>query len=235
MGAGCESAAAPPTQRGPTSAWSAIPPCGTPDPEPGHTPSPRTQRRAVGPVPALRATGTCADPCPSGQAPLTPSFLTKPLASPLLTGPCRKAVLPSPESPCCPAEGAAWGLLPEGPSGCGSAAAQQEDLAPGHTAIRGTLSPGLVSGATATAERTKGQELPRKVPLARASHTAYLRVHTCSGAEARLSVGCPCPLSPLRAVAQMVYLLPGSRALRERGGWSRGPSRPALLPDRGRS
>lgn len=63
----------------------------------------------------------------------------------------------------------------------------------------------------------------RKVPPAWASHTAYLRVHTCSGAEARLSVGCSCPLSPLRAVARMVYLLPGSRALRERGGWSPAP------------
>lgn len=51
---------------------------------------------------------------------------------------------------------------------------------------------------------------------------SYLRVHTCSGAEARLSVGCSCPPGPLRAVTQMVYLLPGSRALwggeaRERG------------------
>lgn len=67
----------------------------------------------------------------------------------------------------------------------------------------------------------------RKVPPAWASHMAYLRVHTCSGAEARLSVGRSCPLSPLRAVARMVYRLPGSRALRERGGWSWGPLCPS--------
>lgn len=45
----------------------------------------------------------------------------------------------------------------------------------------------------------------------------YLRVHTCSGAEARLSVGRSCPPRPLRAVTQIVYLLPGSRALWREG------------------
>ena len=44
-------------------------------------------------------------------------------------------------------------------------------------------------------------------------HTVYSRVHTCSGVEARLSVECSCPPSPLRADTRMVYLLPGSRAL----------------------
>lgn len=58
-----------------------------------------------------------------------------------------------------------------------------------------------------------------KVPLRAELMPLYSRVHTCSGAEARLSVGGSCPASPLRAVTWMAYLLPGSRALREgRGG-----------------
>lgn len=43
----------------------------------------------------------------------------------------------------------------------------------------------------------------------------YLRVHTFSGAEAWLSVGCSVPPGPLRAVSRTVYLLPGSRSLPE--------------------
>lgn len=53
----------------------------------------------------------------------------------------------------------------------------------------------------------------------------YSRVHTCSGVEARLSVGGSCPPSPLRAVTWMVYLLPGSRDL-----WAGGQGE-APLPD----
>lgn len=45
------------------------------------------------------------------------------------------------------------------------------------------------------------------------SPALYSRVHTCTGAEARLSVRCSCPPSPLRAVTQMAYFLPGSKAL----------------------
>jgi hypothetical protein len=43
----------------------------------------------------------------------------------------------------------------------------------------------------------------------------YLRVQTCSGADARLSVGCSAPPGPLRVVNRTVYLLPGSRDLSE--------------------
>lgn len=59
----------------------------------------------------------------------------------------------------------------------------------------------------------------------------YSRVHTCTGAEARLSVGRSCPPGPLRAFTQMAYLLPGSKALWGREARER--DRMALLSDHG--
>lgn len=59
----------------------------------------------------------------------------------------------------------------------------------------------------------------------KAETACCLRVHTFSGAEARLSVGYSAPPGPLRVVNLTLYLLPGSRSLSEqtrRRGASRG-------------
>lgn len=69
-----------------------------------------------------------------------------------------------------------------------------------------------------TLERIKCQEgvkCNRRLPGE--TVPVYLRVHTFSGAEARLSVGCSAPPGPLRVVSRTVYLLPGSRSLPEGG------------------
>lgn len=54
------------------------------------------------------------------------------------------------------------------------------------------------------------EDCRKKLPI-------YLRVHTFSGDEARLSVGYSVPPGPLRVVSRTMYLLPGSRSLPEGG------------------
>lgn len=65
------------------------------------------------------------------------------------------------------------------------------------------------AGGRVSVLKGSGGSAPQEVLL------SYSRVHTCTGAEARLSVGGSSPPNPLRVVAWTVYLLPGSRDLRQ--------------------